>query len=62
MPSYEHMGNGKESGYSIRSQKPPGKWLPIASAIWMIISIYPVLVFFFGDSGTSSVRYAVYGS
>jgi len=56
MVAYEQIPNGKEAEYSPKNKAQKSSWIPIASAIWLLISIYPVFVFFSGQTSGESVR------
>lgn len=56
MGSNNHMGNGKEDAYRMKEKSRKSNWLTIASTIWIVLSIYPVFAFFFGDTAVLPVR------
>lgn len=56
MGPYDHMGNGKEDSYRMKEKSRRSSWIPIASTIWIVLSIYPVFAFFFGHTAVLPVR------
>jgi len=55
MAEYAPLGHEKyhKSPLLLRARK---NWLPIASGIWLVLSIYPVITFIFGSPSDPAVR------